>query len=303
MIKRIYLLLTISLLILTTSCSNSPYKATRILMGTLVEVTSFDEMADDIVFAEFERIEKLLSKYRPESDVWRLNKFAKAQVSPETIYLVKKAKEFSKKTNGAFDITVAPLITLWGFKDKKYAIPKRGELIDALKLIGSNKIAINQKRDIIELQEGMQIDLGAIAKGFSIDSAVAKLKDSGIKDALINAGGDIFCLGKKLSKAWSIAIRDPHKVGYTKKINLTNKAVATSGDYEQYFIAGGKRYAHIIDPRTGFPAQSGVTSVTVIADDCLTADAIATSIFILGKKEGERLAKKLNAEIADIIVK
>ena len=139
---------------------------------------------------------------------------------------------------------------------------------------------------------GAKIDLGAIAKGFAVDCAIRKLKEQGISSCLINAGGDIYCLGDKSGKPWKVALQNPRQSGLLDHLKLKDRAVATSGDYQQFFIKGSKRYSHILDPRTGYPADRGVISSTVVAPDCLTADALATAIFVIGKDKGSLLAQK-----------
>jgi thiamine biosynthesis lipoprotein len=148
---------------------------------------------------------------------------------------------------------------------------------------------------------GMKIDLGAIAKGYTVDCAVRKLRESGIKNCLVNAGGQIYCLGDKFGRPWRIAIRNPRKSGLWDYLELRNKAVSTSGDYEQYFTKGNKRYSHILNPKTGYPVDSGIISATVIADDGLTADALSTSIFVLGKEKGRELAQNFTDAKVEII--
>jgi len=140
----------------------------------------------------------------------------------------------------------------------------------------------------------MKLDLGAIAKGFAVDVAVKKLKELGVNSCLINAGGEIYCLGRKHGKPWKVGVKHPRSSDMIEYLELENKAVATSGDYEQFFLLQDTHYSHIIDPRTGCPADSGIVSVTVIADDCLTADALATSIFILGKTDSRELIKNFS---------
>lgn len=274
--------------------SRTLYKESRIMLGTIVEVTSPDESAAEVVFAEIKRVEDLMSKYEPNSEVSRLNKRGKLKISPDTFYLLKKAEEVWLISEGAFDITVAPLLDLWGFTDKKYYLPKDEEIEATLALIGFDKIIFNESNNVIEFKiQGMKIDLGGIAKGYAVDSAVKKLKEKGIKNCLINAGGDIYALGDRGIRPWKVAIKEPRgEAVLDYYLELRDKAVATSGDYEQYFIKGKKRYVHIFNPKTGYPVDSDVASVTVIAPNCLMADALATTIFALGKEKGQRLAER-----------
>jgi len=286
-----FLLFTFSFL---SGCQNKPlYKDTQVMMGTFVEVVSADKRAAGIAFAEIQRIENLLSKYNPRSEVSQLNKLGKLKVSPEAFYIIKKAIEFWRLSDGAFDITVVPLADLWGFTDKKYKLPKDQKIRNVLNLIGSDKIILQDKDNVVKFRiPGIKIDLGAIAKGYAVDCAVKKLKEAGINSCLINAGGQIYCLGDNFGTPWKVAIKNPRGktvIGYLK---LKDKAVATSGDYEQYFFKNNKRYSHILNPKTGYPADSGIVSVTVVAQDGLTSDALATAIFVLGKAKGQALVKR-----------
>lgn len=275
-------------------CQNKRlYKDTRIMMGTFVEVTSSQQEASQIVFAEIARIENLLSKYKEESEISQLNKLGVINASPETFFVIKKAKEFWQASEGAFDISVGALTELWKIAIKDGILPAQEKIAQALKLTGSDKIILQEEKNMVKFGvSGMKLDLGAIAKGYAVDSAVEKLKKAGINNCLINAGGDIYCLGEKFNEPWNIAVQDPRKKGFLAFLELKDKAIATSGDYEQYFVKGSRRYAHIIDPKTGYPAGSGVASVTVISKDCLTADALATAIFVLGKEKAGIITKR-----------
>ncbi len=272
------------------------YKERRVAMGTFVQVVSENKKAAEIVFKEIERIEGLLSKYRPESEVSRLNQAGELQVSPETFYVIKKALEFWRESGGAFDITVGPLMDLWGFTTGGYNVPEPQRIAEALNTIGSAKIHLNETDNVIKfLNSGMKIDLGGIAKGYAIDCAVKKLKEAQVGSCLINAGGNIYGLGEKFGQFWKIAIQEPRQAGALQQLGLKNQCVATSGDYERSFFSEGKRYSHIMNPKTGSPADSGLSSVTVVAPDCLIADTLSTAIFVLGEQKGQVLARKFSA--------
>ena len=277
------------------------FRDNRILMGTFWEVTSPDKKAGRIVFNEVSRIEGLLSKYRKDSEVYRLNETGKLKVSPETFSIIKKSKEISAKTDGAFDITVAPLIDLWGFTGQNFQVPAKHKIDAALKLVGNDKIILHEKDNSVEFKKpGVKIDLGGIAKGFTLDCAVEKLKEAGIKDCLIDAGGQIYALGNKFGKPWKIAVKDPGKNGLAETLVLKNRSASTSADYEQFFVKDNKSYGHIIDPKTGFPVESNIGAFTVISDNATEADALSTAIFVLGEgKETELLSKFPQVEIKD----
>lgn len=288
---------------LLCGCQNKQlYKDSQIMMGTIVEVISSDKRAKTIAFREIKRIEDLLSKYKEDSEISRLNKLGRLNVSYDTLYVLNKAKYFWIISNGAFDVTVGPLMDIWGFTDKNYKLPDNSKIKAALKLVGFNKIIIDENNSVVKFNiRGIKIDLGAIAKGYAVDCAIKKLKQAGIKSCLINAGGQIYCLGDKFGRPWNIALQNPRGYGVIDYLQLQDKAVATSGDYQQYFINRNKRYSHIFNPHTGYPADSGVISVTVIAPDGTTADALATAIFVVGKEKGLELVRK-NPGVETMIV-
>jgi len=284
---------------LLSGCQNKQlYKDNRVMMGTFVEVISPDKDAAGIVFGEMKRLENLLSKYNADSEISRLNKLGALRVSADTFYILQKSKQFWRLSDGAFDVTVGPLVDLWGFTDKKYHLPDKRDLRKDLILVGSDKMIFNLDDNVVKFKlSGMKVDLGAIAKGYAIDCAVKKLKEYGIKSCLINSGGQIYCLGDKFGKPWRVAIKSPRGKEFIDYLELKDLSVATSGDYEQYFIKDNKRYCHILNPKTGFPANSNIASVTVVSPSALTADALATSIFVLGKDKGRELAKKFTGVI------
>jgi FAD:protein FMN transferase len=275
------------------------YRDNRLLMGTFWEVASPSKAASGIVFREVKRVEELLSKYNEESEVSRLNRLGKLKVSPDTFYILKKSKEFWQLTQGAFDITVGPLVDLWGFTSQEYQVPGDDQVQAALKLVGSDKIILHEFDNVVEFKlPGMKIDLGAIAKGFALDCAVKKLKENNIRSCLINAGGQVYALGDKSGKPWKVASRGAGRSEIAEVRKLKNRSVSTSADYEQSFLKNGRRYGHILSPQTGFPADSGIVSVTVITDKGLDADALSTGIFVLGREKAKKLLKEFpSAEI------
>ncbi|MFC1594620.1 FAD:protein FMN transferase, partial [Candidatus Omnitrophota bacterium] len=301
------IILAISILSLSQGCvqKQSPYHTeSNLIMGTVVEITCQDRQAIHAAFSEMEHIERLLSIYDATSEISQLNKKRKITASWKTIQLIKKSKTLNTLTRGAFDITVGPLTQIWKKAIEEEALPHKSSVKKAKNLVNAQGIEINEILMKISLSKsGIQLDLGAIAKGFAVDVAIKKLRELGITSCLINAGGDIYCLGKKYDTNWQVGIKHPRAQKTVKTLSLANRAIATSGDYEQFFTLQGKRYSHIIDPHTGYPADSGVVSVTVIADDCLTADALATSIVVLGKTEGEALMKEFPEVEAIIITK
>ncbi|MDP1853177.1 MAG: FAD:protein FMN transferase [Candidatus Omnitrophota bacterium] len=293
-------------------CAVKPYHSqTRLIMGTVMEIVAQDEKAIEAAFKEIEHIDDLMSNYKPESEISRLNKDGQVKASPETLAVVKASKKLFRFSEGAFDITVGPLIKLWNVKGNMQKdaslirIPGEGKIKEALSCVGTNFIDIDEKNSIIRLKKkSVILDLGAIAAGYAVDRAIAVLKQNGVRNALVNAGGEIYCLGKKGFSYWKVGLQNPRKKdGVADIVKLRNRAVATSGDYEQFFVYENKRYAHIIDPRTGYPVDNGIISVSVFADDCTTADALGTAIFVLGKEKGEQLAKRFKNVEVKIITK
>ncbi|MDD5078995.1 MAG: FAD:protein FMN transferase [Candidatus Omnitrophica bacterium] len=291
MFKNYFIAGVILAVFLMTGCGRPMHRDKQVLMGSFVEVVSADPRAAGIVFAEIRRIEDIFTKFDEDSELSRLNRNGEAQVSPELFYLLKRAKDFWLASNGAFDVTVAPLADLWGFTKRDYRIPADDRIKQTLEAVGSNKIVFLETNNVVKFTvSGMKIDLGAIVPGYAVDCAVSKLKEAGISSCLINCGGEVYGLGDRAGRKWSVGIRSAFGKNIGKKLELKDRAVATSGDYEQYFNKGKRHYSHLIDPRTGYPADSRISSVTVAAPDCLTADALSTSVFIMGKEKGEEMA-------------
>lgn len=277
-------------------------------MGTLVQIRTVNESmtekelnsAIDKAFEVMEEIDRLMSNYKEDSEVSRVNRLKgneRMRLAPQTFDVIQRSKEFGKLTSGAFDITVEPLLELWGFYSGGVArLPDDDEIKKALGLVGYDKIVLDKEKETIGFtKEGVRIDLGGIAKGYAVDKVIGVLGGFGIKRALVEAGGDIFVRGSGTNfSGWQIGVQHPRKEGeYLTILELEDKAVSTSGDYERYFIINNKRYSHIIDPRTGLPKSNVPASVTVIARDSTTADAIATAIFVIGPENGIKLIESM----------
>lgn len=283
-----------------TSSSDEVFKFHQVLMGTVVEITLLTkeqvraEKAALRAFQEIRRIEYLMSPWIEKSDVFRLNQSSGRKwvdVSPETLYVIKKSIEISKQSNGSFDITLGPLIKLWQKAREKGYPPSEEEIRKGLELVDFRNILIHPEGKILLKKEGMSIDLGGIAKGYAVDRAFEVLKRLGFNNLIINAGGDLKVGGKKFEKPWTIGIQDPRDPEKSiAKISLTEGTIATSGDYEKYFMYQGKRYHHILNPKNGRPAE-GCQSVSVISNEAIFADAMATAIFVLGPEKGYSLCQ------------
>ncbi len=237
-------------------------------------------------FAELHRLDTLWSSFLEKSEVARLNRAGRMVVTAETKDLLVRAQEIAVKTDGAFDITVAPLLRLWGFYDGNYRVPERAAVESLLAVVDYQKVQV--KGDTVILGKGVNIDLGGVAVGWAVDRAVAILKEMGMVAGLVDAGGDIRVFGKR---CWRIGVQHPRSEGVMRILELQEEAVATSGDYERFFVANGRRFCHIINPQTGYPAD-GVVAVTVVAPTALEADAYSTAVFVMGEKGREWLERQ-----------
>ncbi len=292
------------------------YKKAAFLMGTIMTISVYGNEEDRInsavrkAFDEVQRLEKLMSNYMDDSDLSKVNRLAGKRpitCDPELIHVIEESLKYSGLTNGAFDITVSPVVNLWGFfsnsdGDINGSVPDDDALAAVMPAVSYKNIVISPTVNS-EIEESTiffknpltQIDLGAIGKGYAVDRVIEILKDEGIVSALVNFAGNIAAYGSPGERdKWSIGLRDPKDISnIVGAFKITDKAVSTSGNYERYFIKDGKRYTHIIDPRTGFPV-AGIMSVTVIADTAIEADALSTGIFVLGDKEGLALIGNLD---------
>jgi thiamine biosynthesis lipoprotein len=286
----------------TSLFSSGLYKFHQVAMGTKVEITLMGESEESAqkaalqAFQEIKRIEYLMSPWIESSDVNRINRSAGndgVKVSPETIEVIKRAQEVSKLSGGGFDITVGPLVELWRKAREKGTPPEMEEVKETLNLVNFRNLKTHYGGKVSLRKKRMTIDLGGIAKGYAVDRAFELLKGLGYRNLVVNAGGDLRVGGSKPEGPWSIGIqhpRDPEKI--LARISLSDTAVATSGDYEKFFIHQGKRYHHILNPGNGFPAE-GCQSVTVLHNEGATADALATAIFVLGPEKGYPLCQRL----------
>jgi thiamine biosynthesis lipoprotein len=276
-------------------------------MGTLYNIkiaelprgTTRQELASYIE-AELDRINDQMSTYRPESEISRFNRHEAEhwlEVSPETAQVVHEALLMSEVTGGAFDITVAPLVNLWSFgpENRDQRVPTDQEIRTAMTRVGYRHVQVRISPPALrKLKDDIQINLAAIAKGFGVDQIAGLLERTGISGYIVEIGGEIRAHGSKPGgSSWTVGIETPteSRFGIQEALPLNNGALATSGDYRNFFKADGKRYSHTIDPRTGRPVEHDLASVTVIADNCMKADAWATALMVLGPEKGYQFAK------------
>lgn len=272
------------------------------VMGTelVVEVVGPDgevlERALAAAVAELERVEDLMTDWRP-SELTRLNDSAGTgphEVPAELARLIARGLEVARLSGGAFDPTYAGVGRLWDFKRRPPVIPDEEQLRAGLALVGHDRVRVDLEASTVELPEGMRLGLGGIAKGYGVDRAMAVLMEHGVERALVNAGGDLKALGRGPDGPWEIAVRHPRdRERVLAVLPVVNTCVVTSGDYERFFEHEGRRYHHIIDPRTGYPSE-GCTSATVVAPDAAAADALATALCVLGPERGLELIESLD---------
>jgi len=298
------------------------YKESRTAMYTTCTITVLSRSpvkakeAIDAGFAEIKRLESLLNYYSIDSEITAINNNAgkgPVKVSTETLDIIEKALAIAEATRGAFNPTIGPVMKLWesSRQDPEHPLPSGQIISETLKLVDYGKININKAdSEIFLMDAGMEIDLGGIAKGYAADSAIGTIRASGIRSALVSIAGDIKGIGlKNENKPWRVGVQDPRSKSSESQekeyeiittIPLSDKAVSTSGDYQRFFFKDGKRYHHILDPRTGYPTESSLISVSVMASEGFMADGLSTGIFILGPDRGMDLLESM--ELDGIIV-
>jgi thiamine biosynthesis lipoprotein len=271
------------------------------IMGTAIRVELWTEnkktghkvIAD--VIEEMHRIDRLMSPYKKNSEITKINTEAGRRpvvISKELLKLIKRSLAISNQTNGAFDITFASAGFMYDYRQNKH--PDKQSLEGILPSINYQHIRINEKKHSIYFKnKNVKIDLGGIAKGYAVDRAISIFKNRGVKHGIVTAGGDSRILGDRKGRPWFVGVRDPrNRKGLVAKLPVRNEAISTSGDYERFFEEDGVRYHHILSPGTG-KSVSHVRSVTVIGPDATTTDALSTSVFVLGSHKGLALINQL----------
>jgi len=288
-ITFIFIIVT-TLFLLTCGAPQKEYTYSNFLFGSQCTITFYyigDERAQeiiDVVDLELVRLDSLLNYFSEYSLITHLNRLSRVKAPSDIIFLVSFCDSISRLTDGRFDITIAPLLELWGFYEGEKRLPDTEEIAQAMKAVDYRRVQI--KGDSILLQPGMKIDLGGIAQGYAADHAALILRQRHVKSAIIDIGGEVLTIGQSMQgRSWRVGIRNPRGAGIIETVELSDSAVSTSGDYEKFFILREKRYPHIIDPTTGLPAQE-FASVTVFADNATLADALSTAVAIMGPRDG-----------------
>ncbi|MBU3170530.1 FAD:protein FMN transferase [Clostridium estertheticum] len=255
-------------------------------------------------------IDNKMSVFKNDSEISKIsiNAGNKPQiVSKDTYYVIQKAIKYCKLSEGAFDITIGPIVALWGIGKEGQQIPSGNEIKEKLKIVNYKDIIIDKNdRSIFLKNKKQEIDVGGIAKGYAADEVKNVMIKNGIKSALINLGGNILTLGTKIDGTpWSVGIQDPFKTRgeFALTISVINKSVVTSGNYERYFEVEGKRFHHIINPSTGYPSESDIVGATIISDNSIDGDGLSTGVYIMGVEKSIKLIEEIEGVDAILITK
>lgn len=305
-----YKIIIVLLLSISNFCSfglsTKKYQEVFLLMGSRFEIAVISDNEEkanqgiQLAKNEIERIEEMISSWDENSETSQVNNNAGIQptkVSDELFKLIRRSLKVSELTNGAFDISYAAIDNIWKFDGSMTVMPSETEINKSVEKINYKNILLDAPKMTVMLKEkGMKIGFGGIGKGYAANKAKAILVNNGFDNGMINAGGDLIAWGEGIDgEKWKVGIADPKK---EKEIiswmEINDMAIVTSGDYEKFNIIDGERYAHIIDPRTGYPIK-GIKSVTIVCPDAELADALATAVFVLGQEKGLALINKLDA--------
>ena len=306
-----FLPLAIAMLLAATPARAEWFYREEAIMGTRVAVELWSEDAElanramAAVIAEMHRTDELMSTYKPESQLSAVNAHAferPVAVDPEIIDVVARSFDFSRMSDGAFDVTYASVGYLYDYR--AHQRPSGEQVAAALPAVDYRQVQVDRERNTIRLlRKGVRIDLGGIAKGYAVDRGIDLLRELGIEHAMVNAGGDTRLLGDRRGKPWIVGVRDPRNEGkMVTRLPLEDEAISTSGDYERYFEEDGVRYHHILVPGTGDVARA-VRSATVIGPDATLTDGLSTTVFVLGVERGMELVSRLPGVEAVIVDK
>ncbi len=291
-------------LIAFASCASPAEPRTEFVLGTVCTVNLFEKGTDSIyteIFVRLRRLEDILSANRDDTNLAEINRNAgirPVEAEPETLAILEEGLRFANLSGGLLDPTVGPLVKAWNIGTEFAAVPPGDTLAAAKALIDYRRISIDPDKGTVYLpKEGMKLDLGAIAKGFAADEVARIAARHGIKRGIVDLGGNILAIGSKApNQPWKIGIRNPENDagGSVLSLLIENQAVVTSGVYERYFEANGRRYHHLLNPFTGYPEENGLLSVSIVTARSIDADALSTAVFLLGLEEGMRLVESLD---------
>ncbi len=290
------------------SGDETPAEQDFFAMDTYMAVSAYGQNKEEAVAMakkEIDRLDALLSSENEDSEVAELNRNGGGKVSQDVAALLNSSLQLFRETDGAFDIAIFPVMELWGFPTGNFRVPGSDELKEALALTDASQIDFDQSADTVLFRlKGMKIDFGGIAKGYASSRTMDIFREEGVTSALVNLGGNVQTLGTKPDGSlWKVGIESPKKDGSVLGVlSVSDKAVITSGAYERYFEKDGKTYHHIIDPSTGYPSDSGLTSVTIVSADGTLADGLSTSLFIMGKEKATAFWREHHSDFDMILL-
>jgi thiamine biosynthesis lipoprotein len=303
------LFINLFLTILVVSCTSKSYTQNEFVLGTVCSITLYDQKKEqesvfNDIFTKLREIENLMSVNIATSDVSRINAaagIAPVQVHDDVFNVIERAVFFARLSDGAFDPSVGPLVSLWEINSDNPQVPPRAAIERTIEFINWRYIELDKQTNSVFLTRSfMALDLGAIAKGYAADIAAEIIMNAGIKRAVIDLGGNIVILGeKKDASPWRIGIQNPNSkrgeyIGIVQIPSIaTEQTVVTSGVYERFFMSQGRRYHHIFSPFYGYPAENGLLSVTIIGSTSMDADALSTAVFVMGFEKGAKLLEAL----------
>lgn len=313
--KRIksILLLALSLIMsfVLVACGKSkienvePISKSSILLDTPCKVTVYDQVSEEVLDKAFDKLKEVDRKMNASDDnseIGEINKNAGksyVKVSEETFYVIKKGIEYGNLSKDAFDITIGPLVKLWGINTERAHVPDKTEINSRLPLVNYRNVSLKEDtKEVMLRNPGMSLDLGGIAKGYAADAVSQVLKDNGVEHAIIDLGGNILTMGSKVSgEDWKVGVQNPdtERGQYIGIVEASNKTVVTTGIYERYFEQDGKRYHHILDTKTGYPVDNNLASVSIITDKSIDGDALAKA-FCMGIEKGMEYVISQGAE-------
>ena len=284
--------LVIFLLLFLSGCGNqAPIEtpdqlqtATVFAMDTVMDLAIYGtDTVLEKAKSRISELENLFSVTDEFSEIYRLNHTGSGTVSADTAALLEQSLSLCQRTNGALDISVYPVVRAWGFTTGSYEVPSDETISTLLEHVDYQAIQYDTQSKSASLPNGMEIDLGSVAKGYTSDALIELLRKNGVASALLNLGGNVHALGGKPDGTpWRVAIQDPQSDDYFGVLEIRDQAVVTSGGYERYFEQDGNIYWHIIDPATGYPARNGLLSVTIVGDSGVICDGLSTSLFVMG---------------------
>ena len=293
--KKHFISAMLSALLFLTGCSvessPEPVQGTFFAMDTVMDFTIYGESGlIDQSESLIASLESLVSVTDANSELYAINQTGSGTLTGKASSLMEQALEICRRTDGALDLSIYPIVRAWGFTTGSYQVPDEAEIQALLPLVDYRKIQYDAATGTVTLPEGMEIDLGSVAKGYAGQLAAQMLREHGVQSALLNLGGNVQTVGAKPDGSpWQIGIKDPQGEDAMMVLSVEDQAVVTSGGYERYFEQDGQTYWHIMDPSTGHPADSGLISVTIVGDEGVVCDGLSTALFVMGLEKAADL--------------